>query len=298
MFSFQSKPFLLLVILGAFSAQTASACADDATFTFDLVNIPTTTVTCSWLTKNLKKASIRKAAYCPTVKTKCVKSCGNCPATKSPTASPQKSPTASPQASPSAKPSTSKAPSPVPSAKPSAKPSQAPSAKPSAKPSQAPSDKPSAKPSVKPSAKPSQAPSDKPSAKPSVSQKPTLSKMPSSAPSDGCKDSSTYMFKVESTGAAVKCSWLTKNNSSTKTAARILKYCADTQTKFQCTKSCGTCKIPPCVDDATHTFPIPATGKTGNCAWITKNIKKKTTRQAAYCGANGAKCPLSCGYCL
>ena len=81
MFSFQSKPVLLFAILGALSAQTASACADDVTYKFALVNYPETMVDCSWLIKNAKKAATRKSTYCPNVSDKCVKTCGNCPAT-------------------------------------------------------------------------------------------------------------------------------------------------------------------------------------------------------------------------
>ena len=79
MFSFQSKPVLLFAILGALSAQTASACADDVAYKFALVKSPETMVDCSWLIKNAKKAATRKAKYCPNVKDKCVKTCGNCP---------------------------------------------------------------------------------------------------------------------------------------------------------------------------------------------------------------------------
>ena len=78
MFSFQSKPVLLFAILGALSAQTASACADDTTYKFALENSPETMVACNWLTKNAKKAAARKSTYCPKVSDKCVKTCDQC----------------------------------------------------------------------------------------------------------------------------------------------------------------------------------------------------------------------------
>ena len=134
---------------------------------------------------------------------------------------------------------------------------------------------------------PSAAPSGSPSAKPSKSMKPTVS----------CTDSATYTFKVAYSGKMEKCSWMTKNPSPTKDAARILKYCADAQTKFQCAKTCDTCKVPPCVDNATHTFVLPNVGKTVKCEYITKNIKKVATRQASLCPSQGASCPKSCGNC-
>ena len=164
-------------------------------------------------------------------------------------------------------------------------PSSAPEASPSAKPSAAPQASPSAKPSG--STAPSAAPSGSPSAKPSKSMKPTVS----------CTDSATYTFKVAFSGKMEKCSWMTKNPSATKDAARILKYCADAQTKFQCAKTCDTCKVPPCVDNATHTFVLPNVGKTVKCEYITKNIKKVATRQASLCPSQGASCPKSCGNC-
>lgn len=152
-------------------------------------------------------------------------------------------------------------------------------------PSMAPEASPSAKPSV--SAAPSMAPFASPSAAPSKSSKPTVS----------CADSATYTFKVEFSGNMEKCSWLTKNADAKKDAARILKYCADTQTKFQCAKTCDTCKVPPCVDSATHTFVLPDAGNTVDCSYISKNIKKLATRQTKLCPAQGASCPKACGYC-
>mmetsp|Transcript_10036 Transcript_10036/g.14631 ORF Transcript_10036/g.14631 Transcript_10036/m.14631 type:complete len:247 (-) Transcript_10036:365-1105(-) len=161
-------------------------------------------------------------------------------------------------------------------------PSSAPQASPSAKPSAAPQASPSAKPSG--STAPSAAPFGSPSAKPSQSMKPTVS----------CTDSATYTFKTFS-GKMEKCSWMTKNPNATKDAARILKYCADAQTKFQCAKTCSNCRG--CADDEGHTFVLPNVGKTVNCSYITKNFKRTATRRKNLCPLQGQACPKSCGYC-
>jgi len=110
-----------------------------------------------------------------------------------------------------------------------------------------------------------------------------------------CSDSATYEFKVEFSGRMEKCSWITKNNLAKKDAARTKKFCADTQTKFQCAKTCSNCRG--CVDDERHTFVLPNVGKTVNCNYITKNIKRTATRKTKFCPLQGHACPKSCGYC-
>ncbi len=108
-----------------------------------------------------------------------------------------------------------------------------------------------------------------------------------------CSDSATFEFEIEFSGKMEKCSWMTKNRKNY--AARIQKYCADTEIKFQCAKTCSNCRG--CDDDESHTFILPYNGKPVNCSYITKNINKTAIRQRKFCPAQGDACPKSCGYC-
>jgi len=110
-----------------------------------------------------------------------------------------------------------------------------------------------------------------------------------------CSDSATYEFKVEFSGKMEKCSWITKNNLAKKDAARTKKFCADTQTKFQCAKTCSNCRG--CADTSGYTFVLPNVENTVSCSYITKNIKRTATRKKNLCPLQGHACPKSCGYC-
>lgn len=289
------QSLLLLSILGLVSIQSAHGCADDATFTFPLNYDSSVMKDCSWLTKNLSKVAYRTGTYCPTVGTKCVKSCSTC-STSSPTLS--SAPSKAPTKKPTSKPTLSSEPSMAPFGAPSGKPSAAPSSKPSSAPSVSPSSKPSwisAQPSnkptqsIKPSATPSKAPIGSPTKAPTGS--------PTSSPVVTCQDNAAFKFSLTNDPAIEQgCSWLTKNLK--KTPTRILNYCSEAEIKFSgCPATCGGCTAT-CADNATFTFPMITTPAVSQkCSWIAKNNASK--RRANYCSTStiANSCPSSCGFC-
>jgi len=153
----------------------------------------------------------------------------------------------------------------------SSAPSSAPSNKPSSKPSQssapsmAPFGAPSSKPSVAPSHGPSSAPSISPSAKPSW-----ISAEPSNKPTESIKPSATPSKAP-----------IGPPTSSPSRAPSI--------------------PVVTCEDNAAFKFgriSDPATKQ--GCAWLTKNIKKSSTRILNYCKEAEIKfsgCPATCGGC-
>ena len=93
------------------SADTASACYDDAEYDFTLFWDNVTRVKCEWLTKNRQQIHDRKATYCPFVKGFCPVACDNC--TTAPTGSPIGTPSKRPTIAPF--PASSRAPTMIPS---------------------------------------------------------------------------------------------------------------------------------------------------------------------------------------
>ena len=276
------------------SASPSFTCVDSTTHEFKIDKGDT--VTCAWLTKNIKNTATRINNYCsrPNVKYQCAKTCPSCreAATcddvpgfkfqliwdsttevscdwltkKLDKVAVRRSnycdkqldvATACPR-------SCGYCPAPF---------TNSPSV--SISPSESPSDSPSGKPSAASSERPSAAPFDQ----------------PSSAPSPICLNDNNYEFKTDE-GVSVGCSWLTKNLQ--KITIRKGKYCDRTEVKYKCKAICDKCDEA-CEDVTGFKFPLKSVDAEKECAWITKNNIEK--RREAYCGDVKDSCTKSCGYC-
>lgn len=111
-----------------------------------------------------------------------------------------------------------------------------------------------------------------------------------------CSDDNSSMFYVNWLEKYVSCAWLSPTNKK-KAKKRQATHCARGEVKSMCLKTCAT-------DDDSYSFTLlNGSGRTKNCAWLTKNAKKANKRVSKYCkddfdgGKLVAACTKSCGLC-
>lgn len=109
-----------------------------------------------------------------------------------------------------------------------------------------------------------------------------------------CENRETFTKEVD--GVPRYCKWFRFKEF------RRQEHCTDQKVRDNCPQACGLC----CDDDPNYEFVLPNTLKTVNCAWITLNPNKESTRKKIFCQPEMAQagrtirdaCPDSCNFCF